>query len=270
MNPLMSNTKPYRSPINIYSNMYSSSVLKELEDYLELPICNECTLYEAVGAKEMPGSRDSSNGLNKINSLSLKEGRTTISSSISDRLTRTTTMNSSYYTDENRTTIASRQSLKMNASLNNASLNGEAINLFDNDNLTNMFLETFPSVLLDFYSNEYNVFYINSSKFEEIGYYKELIDEMIRKVETGIKEFWNEDNGIQIINYFSQKDDFNYNLINVSKNRVLKSIYQSVISLEKKILFDQFSIYLDKMSKISEDFYGGIICRDHSDCKLNI
>mgnify|MGYP003301646163 CR=1 FL=1 len=86
MNPLMTNTKSYRSPINLYSNMYSSSVLKELEENLEMPpICNECSLYETSGGKGMAGnSNDPSNGLNRINSLLQNDGRTTISSTNSD------------------------------------------------------------------------------------------------------------------------------------------------------------------------------------------
>ena len=138
----------------------------------------------------------------------------------------------------------------------------------ETDLTVSLFLEGFPTVLLDYTCNEYNVFYINSTGFIEEGYYKTIVDGIIKNNEIIIKKHWNGNNGLKLLNYFSNNEFISCESINVTKKRVLEEAYSTILSLEKKCFLEGFQNYLNKPIQ-EQDGEGDteMISGDYSECK---
>lgn len=118
----------------------------------------------------------------------------------------------------------------------------------DTNGQIEMFIEQIALLLVDQISNEYSVFYLNSSKFPITSYYqifeKRLLDVMSKAAKEYIEQKRNTKELLDFFLFFRDNDFLNTRFINATKVKTANDIADLFYAEAKKELIEIFEKYL--------------------------
>ena len=118
----------------------------------------------------------------------------------------------------------------------------------DTNGQIEMFIEQIALLLVDQISNEYSVFYLNSSEFPITSYYqileKRLLDVISEATKDYIEKKRNTKELLDFFLFFRDNDFLNTRFINVTKVKIANHIADILYSEAKKELIEIFEKYL--------------------------